>query len=459
MLDYNTVDVEVTDRLHDALINSKALSPKANVLEHQVAHIVARQEQYGFPFDEAAAARLTSVLLKERNELERRLQDTFQPFFVDYGEFTPKRNNKNKGITAGHPYCAIRLTQFNPGSRQHIAMRLQKLFGWVPTEYTPDGKPKVDETVLEKLPWPEAKLLSEYFLIQKRLGMLSEATNAWTAHVRKGRIHGGVITNGAVTGRATHRNPNLAQVPSVPHGKEGILYGKEGGYGYECRSLFTASRGRVLVGVDVSGLELRCLAHFMAKWDGGAYGKEVIDGDIHTVNQHAAKLPTRAAAKSFIYAFLYGAGNAKLGLLAGGGADDGAKLKRRFLKSVPALAELLEAVGGAATRGYLIGLDGRRLHIRRAFAALNVLLQSAGALACKQWMVEVDQEIVRRGWRHKVQQVVWVHDECQFDCDPDIAEEFGKMCVECVSRAGEFFNFKIPLTGEYKIGKTWAETH
>lgn len=449
MLAYNVQDVAVTERLYELLSKHEALSERASVLEHQVAHIVAQQERHGFVFNVKAAEELTARLQIRRGELEQKLQDTFQPWEEVIGEFVPKVNNKSRGYVKGVPILKTKTVVFNPGSRHHIANRLKAFHNWVPKEFTPDGRPKVDESVLEKLPYPEAKLLTEYLMVQKRLGMLAEGTNAWLKMVKSnGRIHGEVITNGAVTGRATHHNPNVAQTPAV-----GAPYGKE------CRTLFTVPAGRRLVGVDVSGLELRMLAHYMASYDNGAYGKDVVDGDVHTVNQKAAGLDDRNQAKRFIYCFLYGGGPAKIGEVVGKGASHGKLLKERFLQRTPALARLIRDVQQAAGRGYLVGLDGRRLHIRSSHAALNTLLQSAGALICKQWMVEVDRLLTVKQWSHKVQQVAWVHDECQFECDPDIAEEFGKECVECIAKAGDFFDIKIPLTGEYKIGTNWAETH
>jgi DNA polymerase I-like protein with 3'-5' exonuclease and polymerase domains len=448
MFEYNVRDVEVTDKLYKLLKDSKAYSEKASVLEHNVAHIVAKQERNGFSFDEKSASKLTAALLQKREEVQAKLQATFRPFYLPNGYTLPKRDNKKTGVTANCPYNKIKLTVFNPGSRHHIAHRLKAIRGWEPKEFTPDGSAKVDETVLGKLTWPEAELLSEYLLIQKRLGMLAEGDNAWTKLVRKGRIHGSVVTNGAVTGRATHRYPNIAQVPSVG-----------AAYGTECRSLFTASRGYKLVGIDVSGLELRMLAHFMARYDNGKYGKEVVEGDVHTINQQAAGLDTRNQAKTFIYAFLYGAGPEKIGSIVGKGKAAGGALKKRFLERTPALARLIADVSKAASRGYLIGLDGRHLHVRSSHAALNTLLQSAGALICKQWMVEMDQMLTDMEWTTRVRQVAWVHDECQFDCDPDIADEFGMKAIECIAKAGEFFNIKLPLSGEYKVGNNWAETH
>lgn len=447
MLEYNVRDTEVTDRLHELLTNHGAFSQRANILEHQVAHIVARQERAGFAFDGKAADKLSATLLKRRAEIEAELQDVFPPYEVKE-EFIPKVNNKKRGYVKGEVTYKTHTVVFNPGSRRQIANRLIERHGWEPKEFTPDGSAKIDESVLDKLPWPEAKLLTEYLMVQKRLGMLAEGDNAWQKMVRNGRIHGEVITNGAVTGRATHRNPNIAQVPAV-----GAAYGKD------CRSLFTASRGRKLVGVDVSGLELRMLAHFMARYDHGAYGKEVVEGDVHTANQNAAGLETRNQAKTFIYAFLYGAGPGKIGSIVGKGPKHGKLLKDRFLERTPALGRLIKDVQRASQRGYLLGLDGRRLAIRSEHAALNTLLQSAGALICKQWMVEVDKMIPQMGWSSRVQQVAWVHDECQFDCDPEIAEEFGQKVVECITKAGQFFSINVPLTGEYKVGNNWAETH
>jgi DNA polymerase I-like protein with 3'-5' exonuclease and polymerase domains len=450
MLAYNVRDVEVTDRLHDLLAKHEAYSEMASELEHQVATIVAKQERYGFLFDKESAERLTAHLMIRREELAQNLRDTFKPWEELDKEFIPKRDNKTLGYVKGVPVQKMKTIVFNPGSRHHIANRLKALRGWIPKEYTPDGSAKVDEAVLSKLQYPEAKLMCEYLMVQKRLGMLAEGQNAYLKLVKdNSRIHGEVNTNGAVTGRATHRNPNTAQCPAV-----GAPYGKE------FRSLFLAPQNRKLIGIDVSGLELRMLASYMHPFDGGVYGKEVIDGDIHTLNMQAAGLPDRNTAKRWIYAFLYGAGPEKLGEVAGKDAKYGRELKNRFLKKVPALAQLIDAVQEAvAERGFLVGLDGRRIAIRSSHAALNSLLQGGGSLCCKRFLVEVDMAIERLGWRDKVQQVAWVHDEIQCEVDPDIADDFGKLAVDCVVKSGEFFKLNVPLTGEYKIGQTWADTH
>jgi DNA polymerase I-like protein with 3'-5' exonuclease and polymerase domains len=288
-------------------------------------------------------------------------------------------------------------------------------------------------------------------MLDKRIGQIAEGDQAWLKQVKAdGRIHGSVNTNGAVTGRATHSHPNIAQVPAV-----GIKYG------HECREMFCVTSGKKLVGIDVSGLELRMLGHYMAKYDDGAYAKEVINGDIHTANQQAAGLESRNDAKRFIYAFLYGAGPAKIASVTGRKTRaEGAAIKDQFLRKTPALKRLIEAVQFAAEkREHLIGLDGRRLHIRSAHAALNTLLQSAGALVCKRWLVELHKLLAAEGLAGQVKQVAWIHDEVQLEVPEDLAETVGKLAVEAIIIAGNYFNIRVPLDGEYKIGNNWAECH
>ena len=286
-------------------------------------------------------------------------------------------------------------------------------------------------------------------MIQKRIGQLGEGKNAWLALVGDdSRIHGSVNTNGAVTGRMTHMFPNTAQTPSV---------GKP--YGKDCRELFTVPEGKKLVGVDVSGLELRMLGHFLAAFDGGAYGHEVVNGDIHTINMKAAGLPDRSASKRFIYGFLYGAGAGKIGEVVGKGPKEGQKLKTKFLDQTPALAKLITAVTKASKRGHLVGIDKRILHCRSSHSALNLLLQSAGALVCKRWAVEMDKVLTERNLKHKCQVVANIHDEHQYEADEDIAELVGELSIQAIKDAGKHFNLKVELDGEANIGKNWYETH
>jgi DNA polymerase-1 len=443
MLEYCKQDVEVTERLL-AHLETLDYSKQAIEIEHKVAWICAQMERNGWEFDEAKAVSLYVKLLEKRTEIVKNMQEVFPPITIDRG-VSEKTGRKLKD----------KLVEFNPGSRQHIAQRLTEKYNWVPKDFTPSGQVKVDEEVLIKLPYPEAVILTEYFLLNKRIAQIAEGDQAWLKLLQGTKIHGSINTNGAVTGRATHNSPNMAQVPSVSS-----LYGKE------CRELFKVSKGYKLVGCDLSGLELRCLAHFMAKWDGGAYGKTVVEGkqedgtDIHTVNQKAAGLPTRANAKTFIYGFLYGAGDAKIGSIINKGAKKGKALKNEFLNNLPALGTLRRLVIEAAGRGYLIGLDGRKLHIRSSHAALNTLLQSAGALIAKQWLIEVEEACVELGYTNEDYSLVgFIHDETQWQVREEIADDFGKLVIQAAKTAGEYFKFKVPVGAEYSVGENWADTH
>lgn len=453
MLDYNVQDVVVTEALYQKLA-SKNYAEMAIQLEHEIQWLMAQQVRNGFHFNEGKAAVLYSTLSQRRADLERELKDFFGSWEVKLPDFIPKRDNKTRGYKAGVPVPRSKIVEFNPSSRDHSADRLQTLYGWKPEKFTDGGKPMIDESVLSGLDYPPCKLLTEYLLVAKRIAQLAEGDQAWLKLVKKGRIHGSINPNGAVTGRATHAYPNIAQVPS-----------SSSPYGHECRELFEIPEGwSALVGADASGLELRCLAHFMAKWDGGAYGDVLLNGDIHTENQKAAGLPTRNNAKTFIYAFLYGAGDAKIGSIVGGTDADGKKLKKKFLKSLPALGKLVEAVKESAKKGYLKGLDGRHLHVRSPHAALNTLLQSAGALVCKKWLVILEEELKARGLKHgwdgDYAFCGWIHDEVQIACrTPEVAQLVAQLAPACVTKAGEFFNFRCTLAGEAKVGKNWSSTH
>jgi hypothetical protein len=448
MVDYCVQDTEVTRVLYKMLLG-KNYSQEALDLEHDVRFIISAQERYGVAFNTDAAVQLASDLTKRKLELVSELNLAFTDLYIPSRVWAPKRDNKTMGYMADARITAVTHTQFSASNRNHIVYWLKAKYNWVPKIIGDDGKPKMDEVILKDLDYPEVELLREYLVINKRLAAVANAPQAWLRHVTNGRMHGSVITNGAVTGRATHSKPNLGQVPAV-----------YSAYGTECRSLFTATGGRKLVGADQSGVEGRCLAHFMARWDDGEYCKVVLDGDIHTTNQQAAGLATRDNAKTFFYAFIYGAGNEKIGSIVGKDAKEGGRLKKKFLNGLPALKKLIEAVKAKSLQnGYLVGLDKRRIPIRNAHAALNTLLQSAGAVLAKKSMVIMRNKIEAKGWSHRAQQVLWNHDEHQWDCEEEIADEVGKMQVEAYQEAGKHFNFRIPIDGEYKVGNNWADTH
>lgn len=451
MQDYCELDVEVTEKLL-LLVESKKVSPRAVELEHLFAYIIGKQERFGYAFDVKKASDLYGTLAHKRLEVDEELKQYFKPWFVNDGLMVPKRPNKTLGYMADAPLSKVKLQEFNPASRQQIGDRLIKLYGWKPKLLSDNtGQPQIDEKVLGALPYPPAKLLARRFLLEKRIGQLAEGQQAWLKLERKGRIHGGVNTIGAVTGRCTHSNPNVAQVPSL-----------KALYGAECRELFHAPPGWKQVGADAAGLELRCLAHYMAKYDGGLYSKTILEGDVHTVNQLAAGLPTRDAAKTFIYAFLYGAGDEKIGSIVGKGRKVGKQLKDSFLNQTPALKRLREDVGAAVKRkGHLVGIDGRKLHVRYEHAALNTLLQSAGALLVKQATINLYLELSTRGYAfgEHYGMVAHVHDEYQLQVREELAEEVAQVAVWSFQEAGRQFNWRCPLDGEAKIGQNWKDCH
>lgn len=458
MQEYCEQDVRVTERLWKMLL-AKNYSEESIAIEHTFREIIQQQETFGFCFNHKAAVDLYGTLQGRRTSLNDELQSIFTP--VDKGSFfTPKRDNKTLGYKKDVSIWREATTPFNPSSRQHIIERLVEKYAWEPQEFTDKGTPKIDEEVLSSLPYPECQKLSEYLMLDKRLGQLSDGAQAWLKSVGSdGRIHGQVNTNGAVTGRCTHHHPNIAQVPAVGTP-----------YGYECRALFGPPEGYYQLGCDASGLELRCLAHYLTRYDGGAYQDIILNGDIHTANQKAAGLKDRNAAKRFIYAYLYGAGDILIGSLIDPLLNEdkkkaalGKKIKRRFLAQTPALAQLLSDIKHRVdTRKYLAGIDGRILLVRSEHSALNTLLQSAGAVVMKLATNILWKSFKAKGWTfgNEVAQMAHIHDEFQLAVRSDIPkEEVGAMSVDAIVAAGLQLGFRCPLNGEYKTGSNWAETH
>lgn len=429
MIEYCKRDVDVTEKLHNALMvqmQMREFSQQCVDLEHSIAFICKDQEDNGFEFDRDGAVKLYEELTTRMHRIETDLQQVFPPIVEERISDKTQKRLKDK------------VTVFNVGSRQQIADRLTRK-GAVWKELTPSGKPKVDEATLKKQTHiPEAKIILRYLLCQKRASQV----DSWVQAVREsGRIHGRVRHIGAVTGRMAHSQPNMAQVPSV-----------RAEYGKQCRELFTVPKDRVLVGADASGLELRMLAHYM---DDADYTNEILTGDIHTANQKAAGLATRDQAKTFIYAFLYGAGDAKIGSVVGSTSGAGRALKQRFLENTPALAELRQKVAKDCESGFLEGLDGRKIRVRSAHAALNTLLQGAGAIVMKQAIIILYDLLARVDFKLVAQ----VHDEWQIECRPEDADFIGKSCVNSMVFAGEVLQLNCPLDGEYRVGNSWADTH
>lgn len=448
MQTYCERDVDLNAKLYEVIKNKK-FSDKAINLEHEFQKCILRQETHGFCFDKDKAIKLSNQLEKRRGELYNELQELFPQWEKDIGIFIPKRDNKTKGYVAGQPITKRKTVIFNPNSNDHIADRLKNKYNWKPKEFTKEGRPRVDETVLASLKYSEAKQLAEYKLIQKRLGQLAEGDNAWLKCLVNGKIHGSVITNGTVTGRCTHKNPNIAQVPSVT-----------AQYGNECRSLFVCPEGYKLVGVDLSQLELRCLAHYLYPFDKGAMVKELLEGDIHTANQKAAGLPNRASAKTFIYALIYGAGDKKIGEIVGGNTKDGKDIKRKFFSKNKAFARFKEDVERVVeTKGKLTALDGRKIPVRSKHSAVNFLLQSCGSILVKTSTILLHSRIDWEQWQDKVNMVAHVHDEMQFQVKEELADKLGQAAIKAIKESKFIYNFNCPLDGEYKVGQSWSETH
>jgi DNA polymerase I-like protein with 3'-5' exonuclease and polymerase domains len=453
MVEYCKQDVRVNELVYQRLLRDlRDFGTESLVLEGQVQGIISKQIKNGWLVDQGKAFVLLAELKERKMDLEDKVHEKFKPLPTFIKEITPKVKKDGSysivGLkfmgeqweTAVAPFSRLDYPEFNLGSRQQIG-RYLKYFGWEPETFTEKGQPIVDEGVLNKVKGiPEAELIGQYLMVQKRIAQIQ----SWLDAVKEdGRVHGYVNANGAVTGRMTHSSPNVAQVPAG-----------NAPYGTECRAVWTVPTGYNLVGMDASGLELRMLAHYM---NDKGYTNEILTGDIHTANQLAAGLETRNQAKTFIYAFLYGAGDAKIGSIVGGSARDGKRLKEKFLRNTPALRKLRERVGVASGRGYVLGLDRRRVSVRSEHAALNTLLQSAGAIVMKKALCLLDEYAVLHKIDYKF--IGNIHDEIQTEVATKDAERFGRLATACIEAAGNHYKLNCPLAGEYQIGTDWSETH
>lgn len=431
MLEYCKQDVNITYKLYNYLKKEGSKFSKRSIdLEHRIRKIINDQENFGFYLDIPYATTFMASLQDRSQNIYNQLQEVFPPIV------TTGRVHKR----SGKPLKDI-IEPFNPASRKQIGERLMEL-GWEPTKKTDKGNVIVDEDVLSTIDMDEAKLISEYLLLQKRHTQIA----SWVEAVKAdGRVHGRVLTLRTVTGRMAHTSPNMAQVPAVysPFGKE-------------CRSCWTVQNPEThsLVGTDASGLELRGLAHFM---DDQNFVNEILNGDVHTANQKMAGLQNRDQAKTFIYALMYGAGAAKIGLIVGGDSKTGENLINKFMSNMPKFNLLKKKLTEASESGMIRGLDGRLLHIRSPHASLNTLIQGSGAVICKQWLVQMIDKIQESGVDAKL--VASVHDEYQFEVANDDTEKFGEITNTAIKEVQDIYDLKCPLDSEFKIGKNWAETH
>ena len=408
------------------------------LLEHQVAQILTQQEIHGWYFDETSARELESTLRREYEETTRLLRNRYP--YVEGPRFSPKRSNKTRGYVEGAPLT--KLKELNPTSRDHISWILQTHYGWIPSSMTASGKAVIDETVLKDIGTDIALQFLKLLDLTKKLGMISEGVNAWQKLVTKSRIHHhcSVATS---TFRCAHRKPNLAQVPSDER----------------FRRLFTASPGRIMVGADLAGIELRMLAHYLARYDGGRYAKILIEGDIHQTNADKIGI-TRSQVKTVTYCFLYGGGDVKIGhsydkqLSEEQARSKGREIRKAYVDAIPGLKELLEGVHKASERGYVRGLDHRHILVDSRHKSLNYLLQGSSAVLAKRWLVLANELLPTDTY-----QLAFIHDELQFETKKEKVNDLKFTLEYSAVRSGEYYNMRIPIAADSKTGKTWADVH
>jgi DNA polymerase-1 len=477
-------DAKITMQVYKTLERMLTKYPGPVAMEHFVAWETSKMSMRGIALNVDLCVSLASKFRGEQEEVLKDVRETFKPILIPKEASASKRartlKNVNKRhplygmLEPGHPYCPLKVQEFNPGSRQQVADRLVKKYGWKPMAFTPGGAPEISEETLGELPYPEAQIFARYLKIEKLIGFIEGEPDAkgngggWLHHERNGRVHPQFNPLGTITSRPSCSSPNLQQVP-VRTEEAKLL-----------RSAFIPSKGRKLVGVDASGIELRMLAHYLARFDGGAYAREVVDGDIHTKVMNACGFDRgdpkigRQYIKNIEYGMIYGAGNHKLGTLAkknaraqdnpleGNERTLGKKIRAKVKETIPGYEKLEEGVKEKAkSQGWIKGLDGRRIWLRSEHSALNFLLQSAGIIVIKQAMVEAPAVLAAAGLVEDVDYfpLLWVHDEWQVECRPEVAEQVGEILASTFVLAGQTLGVRCRLDGEYKIGSTWADTH
>lgn len=463
-------DVELNWKVWQKLRPMFERMPKAVEIEHKTAWSIHKMCTRGVHFDAQKGLKLLDVLLSEQEELEAEISELLGYRYKIKGlpkvlKVSPNRRHWGRGILdPGVEYQEVTHAKLSPTSRQDIAWYFKRKYGWNPTQKTETGQAKVDGDILRAMPWPEAETIAKLFDLQKLLGYLNGEPKAngsgggWLHHVKHGRLHANFIPLTAVTGRPSCKAPNLQQVPTDKRARE----------------LFGPRPGWVQVGVDADGQELRTLGHYLHPYDKGEYGNEVVNGDIHSKVQHLIGFETRKGTKPVEYALIYGAGNAKLGLISAKDKasvgktlkrkleSEGSRIRKAIMRGVSGFEDLLcDVRSKASSAGRLRGLDGRTLWVRSAHSALNLLLQSAGIIHMKAVISMVDSKLQEAGLKEEQDYalILWVHDELQFEARPEVAELVGKTAADCVHEAGVWLKFRVPMTGTYLIGNNWSETH
>tara|TARA_Y100001938_G_scaffold54837_1_gene76528 strand:- start:212 stop:1483 length:1272 start_codon:yes stop_codon:yes gene_type:complete len=416
--------------------------PEPVLLEHEIAKMMATQQTVGWPFNVRKAQELENTLLNRLEELRKATQKLC--WCVPGNTFTPKRDNATRGYVQGAEMQ--RLKDFNPSSREHIAWWFKTFQDWIPKKKTPTGKPVIDEIVLQEIGTKEALMFAEILSTQKKLGMLSHGQNAWLKLVKDGRLHHSCFI-GAATHRMAHARPNLAQVSSDK----------------DCRELFITKPGWKLVDSDLAGIELRMFAHYLARYDGGRYAKILLNGDIHQVNADKIGI-SRKLVKTVTYAFLYGAGDRKIGVSYDSSLKDdaaarkGKEIRKAYMDAIPGLEDLVDAAKNVAESGKIRAIDGRYIHVDKGHKSLNFLLQSSAAVIAKRWllMTQICLDSIK-DLEHE--RYAFVHDEQVIGAPPSSCELVAKVCKDSAKFAGEYYKIRLPIEADANIGDNWAEVH
>ncbi|MDR5812000.1 DNA polymerase [Caballeronia sp. LZ033] len=483
MRDYCGGDIVVTKALYDRLKVVRTWGESCE-LEHTVAYLIDLQMENGFPLNMREAMTLAASLWERRDGYLAEMQRVFPPIFVSGGVTVPKRsmNRDGRSFTAGAAYTKLVLQEFNPGSEYHVANRLKKKYGWK-APLTEKGNPNITEAVLKKLDFPEVQPLLKFARVDKMWTQLASPPKkngtggGWIHHADDNhRVKGYVNSNGAVTGRMTHSRPNVANIDSAP----------------EMRALWTPGPGMKMMGCDAEGLELRVLAHYLSRYDGGRLTRQLLEGDkalgtdAHSVNRDNTDLFSRDGAKTLLYGSLYGAGDEKAGFIwiadwrsSGKPVEEwpewarvgkklkspkaiGKVVKAKLLDGIVGFRKLIDDISAAAKkRGWLKGIDGRRIRVRHAHAALNTLLQGTGAITMKRGLAILHADLTAQGFRHGEHfgYLVNCHDEWQLEVLPQLAETIGRIAKNAITKAGEHYGFRCRLDGAYEIGDNWSCTH
>ena len=415
--------------------------PEPVILEHRIAELMQDQKRIGWPFDVRKAQELENTLLNRLQELRETTEKLCS--FVPGNLFIPKRDNRKQGY---YKDCEMqRLKDFNPSSREHIAWWFKTFQKWEPNKFTPTGKAVIDETVLKEIGSKEALVFLEILVTQKKLGMLSQGTNAWLKLVKNGRLHHSCFI-GAQTHRMAHSHPNLAQVSSDA----------------DCRELFITKPGWKLVDSDLAGIELRMFAHYLSRYDGGRYAKVLLNGDIHQENADKIGV-TRSQVKTISYAFLYGAGNTKLGmsydpmLSEREAKKKGADIRKAYMAAIPGLKTLVERTKEVSASGKIRAIDGRYISVDSGHKALNYLLQSSAGIIAKRWILITHEWLQALNVEHE--RYAFVHDEQVIGAPPSSAEDVARLCKCSALEAGEVYKLRLPIEADANIGLNWAEVH